>query len=149
LSFSEDEQEEREQGQEQQEPSFEKVDKRHSAKEELECGDEQETADEAPTQPPVDQKEPEMAQEVPLRAIDVYDTLRFMVSLLIQQAWISLGIQKAPGAEEVQQDLPQAKVAIDTLEFVIVKLALDLEPQEKSELDSMLSNLQINYVQRA
>ena len=147
MSFKEDEQpEEHEQ---EQEPSFQKVDKRHSAEQEPECGDEQETKAEAAAQQPVDQEEPEMAQEVPLQALDVYDTLRFMVSLLIQQAWISLGIQKAPGAEEVEQDLPQAKVAIDTLEFVIDKLAPDLEPQERAELDSVLSNLQINYVKRA
>ena len=145
MTFEEEEQQE----QQQQEPSFKKVDKRHSAKEELECGDEQETEAESAAQQPVDQEEPEMAQEVPLQAIDVYDTLRFMVSLLIQQAWISLGIQKATGAEEVEQDLPQAKVAIDTLEFVIDKLTPDLESQEKAELDSVMSNLQINYVKRA
>jgi len=150
VSFKEEEQqEEREEEQQQQKPSFEKVDKRHSAPEVPEPADEQETEAEAPAQPPVDQEEPEMAQEVPLQALDVYDILRFVVSLLTQQAWVSLGIQKAPGAEEVQQDLPQAKVAIDTLEFVIDKLAPDLESQEKAELDSVLSNLRINYVQRA
>jgi len=147
LSFKEEEQgEERE---EQQEPSFEKVDKRHSAQEKTESADQQETEAEAPAEQPVEQEEPEMAQEAPLQALDVYDTLRFMVSLLMQQAWISLGIQKAPGAEETKQDLPQAKVAIDTLEFVVGKLEPDLESQEKTELDSVLSNLQINYVKRA
>ncbi len=141
--------EQREKEQQQQEPSFQKVDKRHSAEEESQPADQQETEAEAPAEQPVDEEEPEMAQEVPLQALDVYDTLRFMVSLLIQQAWVSLGIQKAPGAEEVEQDLPQARVAIDTLEFVIDRLAPDLEPQEEAELNSALSNLQINYVKRA
>ena len=146
MSFKEEEQEEEH---EQHEPSFQKVDKRHSAAEESEPADQHETEAEAAAQQPVEQEEPEMAQEVPLQALDVYDTLRFMVSLLIQQAWVSLGIQKAPGAEEVEQELSQAKVAIDTLEFVIDKLAPDLESQERAELNSVLSNLQINYVQRA
>ena len=146
MSFKEEEQEEEQQ---QHEPSFQKVDKRHSAEQESIPANEQEVEAEAPAEQPVDQEEPEMAQETPLQALDVYDTLRFMISLLIQQAWVSLGIQKAPGAEEVQQDLSQAKVAIDTLEFVIAKLAPDLDLQEKGELDSVLSNLQINYVQRA
>jgi len=146
LTFKEEDQEEE---QEQHEPSFEKVDKRHSAEPETIPASEQEAAAEASAQQPVDQEEPEMAQEIPLQALDVYDTLRFAVSLLTQQAWISLGIQKAPGAEETQQDLPQAKVAIDTLEFVVGKLEPDLESQEKAELDSVLSNLQINYVKRA
>jgi len=146
LSFKEDKEQELDQ---QQEPSFQKVDKRHSAENEADPANEQETEAEAAAEQPVDQEEPETAQEVALQALDVYDTLRFMVSLLIQQAWISLGIQKAPGAEEVKQDLPQAKVAIDTLQFVINELTPVLEPQEKAELDLVLSNLQLNYVQRA
>ncbi len=147
MSFKEEEQpEEHEQ---EQEPSFQKVDKRHSAKEESEPAAQQETDAEAPAEQPVDQETEETVPEVPLQALDVYDMLRFVVSLLTQQAWVSLGIQKAPGADEVKQDLPQAKVAIDTLEFVIDKLAPDLKPQERTELDSVLSNLQINYVKRA
>ena len=146
MTFEEEEQQEEQQ---EQEPSFQKVDKRHSAEQESEPADEQETEAEAPAEQPVDQETEETVPEVPLQALDVYDTLRFMVSLLIQQAWVSLGIQKAPGAEEVEHDLPQAKVAIDTLEFVIDKLAPDLESQERAELDSVLSNLQINYVKRA
>ncbi len=147
MTFEEEEQqEEREQ---RQEPSFQKVDKRHSVEEESEPADEQETEAEAAAEQPVDQETEEAAPEVPLQALDVYDMLRFVVSLLTQQAWVSLGIQKAPGAEEVEQDLHQAKVAIDTLEFVVNKLEPDLESQEKAELDSVLSNLQINYVKRA
>ncbi|MCK4323576.1 MAG: DUF1844 domain-containing protein [Armatimonadetes bacterium] len=143
------EEEEREEEQQQQEPSFQKVDKRHSAEQESEPVDKQETEAEAAPQQPVDPETEEAVPEVPLQALDVYDMLRFVVSLLTQQAWVSLGIQKAPGAEEVEQNLPQAKVAIDTLEFVIDKLAPDLEPQEEAELNSVLSNLQINYVKRA
>jgi len=146
LTFKE---EKREEEQQQHKSSFQKVDKRHSAEEGAEPVDKQDTEAEVAAQQPVGQEEPQAAQEIPLQALDVYDTLRFMVSLLIQQAWVSLGIQKAPGAEEVKQDLPQAKVAIDTLEFVIAKLEPDLEPQEKAELHSVLSNLQINYVKRA
>jgi len=104
LTFRE---EEREEEQQQQEPSFQKVDKRHSAEEESEPGDQQETEAEAPAEQPVDQETEEAVPEVPLQALDVYDMLRFVVSLLTQQAWVSLGIQKAPGAEEVEQDLPQ------------------------------------------
>ena len=146
MTFKEEEQEEE---QEQHEPSFQKVDKRHSAEPESMPADEQQTGAEAAAQQSVEPEEPEAAQEIPLQALDVYDTLRLAAGLLTQKAWINLGIQKAPGAEETKQDLPQAKVAIDTLEFVITKLEPDLEPQEKTELHSVLSNLQINYVKRA
>ena len=55
MSFKEEgQQEERD---EQQEPSFEKVDKRHSAGDESEPADEQETGAEAAAELPVDQEE--------------------------------------------------------------------------------------------
>ena len=150
MNFKEEEQqEEREPGQQHQEPSFHKVDKRHSAAAESAPTDAQQTEAKPAPERAAGPEEAQQAQQIPVQTLDVYDALRFMVSLLIQQAWVSLGIQKAPGAEEVQQDLPQAKVAIDTVEFVIDKLGPDLELEEQAELDSVLSNLQINYVKRA
>ena len=92
MSFKEEEQEEGgEEAQEPQEPSFRKVDKRHSAR----AGADEESAAEE-----VEQAEPEpeaaeetAAEEEPLAEVDVYDTLRFVISMLARQAWIMMGVQ--------------------------------------------------------
>ena len=81
-----------------------------------------------------------------LAEIGVYGLLRFFLGLLAQQAWVALGIQAVGG--EIQQNLPEAKVAIDTLSFMAEKLAADLDPAEKRELDTLLANLRVNYIQR-
>ena len=140
--------EEREEEQQQQEPSFQKVDKRHSVRDEAEPTDETGASSEE-EQPDSEEQSAEAAEEMPVVELDVHDTLRFVASVLIEQAWVQLGLRKPPGVEEVKQDLPQAKLAIDTVEFVIGKLEPNLNSREKTELSNVLNDLRINYVKRA
>ena len=148
VSFKEEEQEEQEEEQQQPEPSFRKVDKRHSAQERAEQEAVAEQAEEA-EQEPEEVEETAAEQEMPATEVDVYDTLRFVISMLARQAWIMMGVQIAPGATELKQDLVQAKIAIDTLEFIVGKLEPQLDAGEKSEVDALLTNLRINYVKKA
>jgi hypothetical protein len=86
---------------------------------------------------------------VTLADLTVYDTLRFMVGLLAQQAWLRLGLQVAPGRTEPALDLVQARVAIDTLESVIRQLAADGDEGEKREFNILLADLRVNYLKKA
>ncbi len=144
------------------EPQFRKVDKRHSAAPDSAESPAEQTDDEtseAPADEQTDQPQEtaeagvgpdrESAPEtVSLAELSIYDTLRFMTGLLIQQAWIHLGIQVAPGAEELTEDFPQARLAIDTLEFIVEKLDDHLEESERAELSTVLTNLRLNYVKK-
>ncbi len=159
MSFREEEPEE--EREEEQDPSFRKVDKRHRAEPEPEEqqaaeSSEPEAVEEAPEEEAVAREEAVPAEEtgptdeaVTLGDLSVYDTLRFAAGLLIQQAWIQMGVQLAPGAAELKQDLVQAKVAIDSLEFVVAKLEPELDEHEQAEYESILANLRINYVKKA
>lgn len=80
--------------------------------------------------------------------IDVYSLLRMSVGMFVEQAWIHLGLRMAPNKTKIEQNLPQAKVAIDTVDFMIRQLEPDLDESEKRELDVVLANLRMNYVQR-
>ncbi len=145
------------------EPQFHKVDKRHSAapdSAELTAEQTGDETSEAPTDEETDQPQEtaeagagpdsESAPEpVSLAELTIYDTLRFMTGLLMQQAWIHLGIRLAPGADELTQDLPQARLAIDTLELIVGKLQDHLDESERTELSTELTNLRMNYVQKA
>lgn len=92
--------------------------------------------------------EPEGPEPRSLAEVGVFGILRFTTSLLVQQAWVDLGIQALPGTEATE-NLPAARVAIDTLAFVVDKLQPDLDADEKQELGAMLANLRVNYIQRA
>jgi hypothetical protein len=100
-------------------------------------------------QVPPEETPAEAGPEMTMADLTVYDTLRFMVNLLGQQAWIHLGLVMAPGKQEIEQDLTQARVAIDTLAAVAEQLQPDASEEEKRELESLLSNLRVNYVQRS
>ena len=115
-------------------------------------------ADEAPQQAPDTESPPEAAGEAPveepgpeppdLSEVGVFGILRLSVSLLSQHAWIALGVQAPPGGD-TRQDLPEAKIGIDALVDIIEHLQPDLDDAEKRELDNLVANLRINYIQRA
>ncbi len=138
---------ESEEDQASEDQGYEKVDKRHSAAEEASeepatgpAPEQEETAEE-----PGDEETPAMS----LADLEVYDVLRFSLGLFVQQAWIHLGIQKAPGAEDVKTDLEQAKVAIETIRALAAQLEGHVEEGEQREMQAIISNLQINFVQRS
>ena len=84
-----------------------------------------------------------------LADLSVYDTLRFAISLLGQQAWMRLGLTVLPGQTEPVADLPQARVAIDALEALARLLEPGSDEAEKRELHTLLDNLRVNYVRKA
>ena len=108
----------------------------------------EETEVQAPEeQPPGPEAEP-AEQEAELPLPDVYATLGFMVGMLAEQAWRFLGIRLTPGQKEMVKDLGQAKLAIDTLVFIFDKLHAHVSEDERTAMRELISNLQINFVQR-
>ena len=100
--------------------------------------------------PPPHGRTPEGEPRPPTLAdLDIYDTLRFMVGVLNQAAWIHLGLVVAPGASEAVIDLGQARVAIDSLEAIALQLRPSFDPEEQREIDNVLANLRINFVKKA
>jgi len=124
---------------------YKKVDRRVTADAEATSPAEAPSEAQAPAEAAAEQ---DAAAASTMGEIGVYGILRFTVSLLSQQAWISLGLQAPPG-QETKTDLHEARVCIDTLAFVVEKLQPDLDETEKKELQGLLANLRANYVTRA
>lgn len=87
----------------------------------------------------------ETAEEV---KIDVYGLLRMTLGMFAEQAWVQMGVQLAPGAKELTKDLKQARIAIDTVNFMKEALGDNLKLEEKREVDQLLATLRMNFVQR-
>jgi hypothetical protein len=79
---------------------------------------------------------------------NVYATMEFVVSMLAEQAWMMMGLRLAPGQKEIVKDLAQAKVAIDTVVFMVDKLQPHIEEQDRIALRSLISDLQLNFVRQ-
>ena len=92
---------------------------------------------------------PEADEEEPPSQITVYGLLRMSIGMYAQQAWIHMGVRMDPSTQKTEQNMSLAKVAVDTVAFVVEQLQPDLNPEEKRELDSLVADLRINYVQRS
>lgn len=94
-----------------------------------------------PAETPAEEAPPEME-------VDVYGLLRMCLGMFAEQAWVQMGIQLGPGAKELKTDLTQAKTAIDTVNFMKEALGHNLSPEEKREVEQLLTTLRTNYIQR-
>lgn len=97
-----------------------------------------------PETPPREQAE---APDEEMPPPDVYQTLQFIAGLLAEQAWQFMGLHLPPGRKETIRDLPQAKIAIDTVIFISDKLHPHLGEEDRKALRSLISDLQLNFVQ--
>ena len=84
-----------------------------------------------------------------LPPVDIYSLLKYFIGLLGAQAWQWMGVIKNPMTGQVGKDLPQAKVAIDSISALITQIESKLDESEQREIRNMLSDLRINFVQQS
>ena len=81
--------------------------------------------------------------------VDIYSLLKSFVAMLGAQTWQWLGLMKNQATGNIEKDLSQAKVAIDTIALLVGQLEPKLDPSELREMQRILSDLRINYVQQS
>lgn len=106
-------------------------------------------------QPQAEPEKPAAEEAVPehepfnLPPVEIYTLLRSFVGMLEMQAWQWIGLVKNPSTGNIEKDLPQAKVAIDTISLLFSQLQGKIDAAEEKDLKELISNLQMNYVQQA
>ena len=135
---------------ESQEPTYEVKDKRRvnadgTLKEEAQQA-EQVPQEEAAAETPEQAEAETGAEQEEMPPPNVYAVLQFVLGLLVEQSWELMGIRLAPGQKEMVKDLPQAKLAIDTVAFISEKLQPQLDDENRRALRGMISDLQMNFV---
>ena len=111
---------------------------------------EQETTPEEPQQEepgPEEAGPEEPSEQLPL--LDAYSSLRWCIGLLSAQAWQWLGLTADPASGAVNKDLDQAQLCIDSVAALVEKLAPKVEPAERRELETLVSNLRLNFVNQS
>jgi hypothetical protein len=81
--------------------------------------------------------------------ISVYDLLGFAMDQFASIAWIKLGLQPDPATGSFDTDLAEAKVAIDIVAQMAERAAPKLDPADRREVDNLVANLRLNYVERS
>ena len=85
---------------------------------------------------------------VDISLLDIYQLLELFVMLLSEQAWRYMGLRVNPRTNEIKKELGKAHVAIDCIIFLVDKMEPKLAGAEKERLRSLITDLQINYVQQ-
>lgn len=95
-------------------------------------------------------EEPQVEEdEYKLPPVTVESVLRSFIEVLGVQCWQWMGLLKNPVTGEMNKDLVQAKIAIDTIGMLANQLEGRINEAERSELQVILSDLRINYVRQS
>lgn len=92
-----------------------------------------------------DQEELGEPGEIP----DVRSVLALFLGELRNLAWLRMGLVANPVTNEIEKDLMQAKMAIDTVAFLASQLEAHISPEERLPLKAMVSDLQLNFVEQS
>lgn len=79
---------------------------------------------------------------------DVYSVLALFLGELRNLAWLRMGLVANPATGQVERDLSQAKIAIDTVAFLAQQLESVVAPEERLPLRALVSDLQVNFVEQ-
>ena len=105
---------------------------------------------EADSAPVTEQAEESSEREgTGLPTMDVYALLGSFIGVLAMNTWYWMGLLKNPSTGQLDRDLGQAKVAIDTIASLIQQLEGKVDASEWRDLQGLLSDLRINYVQQS
>ncbi len=84
-----------------------------------------------------------------LGAMNVTAILGTTVSLLSELAVVHMGLLAHPASGNIERNIPEAKRAIDALHDVVKHLEPHVEPRQKRDLQNMMADLRLNFVQQA
>jgi hypothetical protein len=75
--------------------------------------------------------------------------LKYQLTMVLNFALLNLGSAPDPTTGLVTKDLPQAKLAIDVLEFLVARLGSEISAAERAQMTQLVSDLKYNFMQAA
>ena len=97
----------------------------------------------------IEDQSQEAEQEREVVQLAIRDLVRIFIAELSMRAWIHMGLIANPTNNLIVKDLPQARLAIDCVAALFEKIAPSLTPAERDELQRMLTDLRLNFVQQS
>ena len=80
---------------------------------------------------------------------DIYAVLAMFLGELRSLAWLRMGLVANPSTGQIERDLTQAKIAIDTVAFLAQQLEPTVPAEDRLPLRALVSDLQINFVEQS
>lgn len=90
-----------------------------------------------------------MEPEDSAQPLDIYAVLAVMIDQMSAIAWQKMGLQPDAVTGKIHADLAQAKIAVDIVDQLSQTLTPQLDENDRREINKLVANLKINYVQRS
>ncbi len=81
-----------------------------------------------------------------ITSLDTYSLIGLFIGLLSAKAWETMGLRVKPGTDKIEKDFDQARIAIDTIDFLVQKIKSRIPEPEMGRLESMVGDLKLNFV---
>lgn len=78
----------------------------------------------------------------------VYEIVSIFLEQIVQVSWQKLGLQSDPFSGKIEQNLAEAKVAIDLAAHMVSVVEPSLDDSDRRQVQNMIRDLRVNYVQR-
>ena len=78
----------------------------------------------------------------------VFDHIAVLLDQMAGVAWQKLGLQPDMVTGQIEPNLEQARVAIDVVSFLAGRLDPQLDEDDKRQVQSLVRDLKINFVQK-
>ncbi len=91
---------------------------------------------------------PDRQTEVQEQLADPGELLRWMIGVLAGSAWQNLGLVPNPVTKKVDRRLDDARLVIDAAASLIEHLKPRADATERRDLDTLLANLRLNFVEQ-
>lgn len=80
---------------------------------------------------------------------DIYTFMKMILGSLSSQVWVFLGLMPHPATQKIEKDVTQAKVALDTIDFIYNQISSKMEDNEKKAYEELLGNLKLNFIEQS
>lgn len=98
--------------------------------------------------PPEPQKPPEDAAGTPETPLDAAAIIQWCVSVLAATAWQSMGLIPHPDTKQIQRNLNDARLAIDSTAALVEVVKSHLPDKQRREIEALLTDLRVNFVEQ-
>lgn len=126
---------------EKKQEEFEVVDKRRVSAAEAEAAAEPEQ--------PEPEEEVGAAGDEGMPDVGIHELIGSFLGMLHGFAWQKMGFMANPKTGKIEKDLPEAKIAIDTMQLLAGQLEKGLPENEVRELRRLMMDMQMNYLRQS
>lgn len=90
-----------------------------------------------------------MSENETPKSVSVHELIMVATDQIASVAWSKLGLHPDPISGQISTDLEEAKVAIDVVAYLASVLEPKLSPEDKREMQNLVSNLRLNFVEKS